>query len=84
MKAMSLGVPTAILRRPDLWRVALTQLFRMAPRGWWRRRPFLPIADRAYMEFRAVTHYGDKNRPPAPTDVIAWLEWCRAGGPRRP
>lgn len=74
---MSLAVTMAVLRRPDLWAVALRQMVRMAPRGWWRRPPFLPIADRGYMEFRAVTHYGDKNRPAEPRDVVAWLEWCR-------
>ncbi len=72
-----------MVRRPDLWPTAVRQLARMAPRGWWRRRPFLPVADRAYMEFRAVTHYADKNHAAEPADVIAWLEWCRAGGSRR-
>ena len=80
---MSLGLALAVLRRPDLWPVAVRQLVRMAPKGWWRRRPFLPAADRHYMEFRALTHYGDKSHDADPRDVIAWLEWCRAGGPRR-
>ena len=60
----------------------MRQLIRLAPNGWWRRPPFLPLADRAYMEFRAATHYGDKNHAADPADVIAWLEWCRAGGRR--
>ena len=77
MKRVSLAVVVAVLRRPDLWPVALTQLFRTAPRGWWRRRPFLPVADREYLEFRALTQYGDSQHPAEPRDVVAWLEWCR-------
>lgn len=67
----------AVARRPGLWVVGIRQLFRMAPRGWWRKPPFLPVADPRYIEFRAVTQYGDAHRAPEPRDVVAWLEWCR-------
>lgn len=70
----------AILRRPHLWGIAFTEMIRMASRGWWRRRPFLPIADPKYLEFRAITQYGSPDREPQPDDVVAWLEWCRASG----
>jgi len=67
----------ALARRPGLWLTALTQLLRLAPRGWWRRRPFLPLPDPAYLRFRLQTQYGD-DRPAEPGDVITYLHWCRA------
>ena len=68
----------AIARRPDLWTTALRQVIVLAPDGWWRRRPFLPLPDRDYMRFRLVTAYGDADREPDPDDLIAYLHWCRA------
>ncbi|HEX7167730.1 MAG TPA: hypothetical protein VF230_12185 [Acidimicrobiales bacterium] len=67
----------AVLRRPDLWFVAIAQLFRLAPTGWWRARPHLPVPDPAYLRFRLQTQYGDAEREPEPADVVAYLEWCR-------
>ena len=74
----------AIARRPDLWRIALTEMFRMAAPGWWRRAPFLPVADPKYLAFRAVTQYGSEDHSPEAGDVVAWLEWCRNSGRRIP
>ncbi len=71
-------VALAVLGRPVLWPIALTQARRLAPTGWWHRPPFLPVPDRAYLRFRMVTAYGgDGRRAPDPTDVIAYLHWCR-------
>ena len=71
------AVARALLRRPDLWGAALAQGARLAPPGWWRRWPPLPLPDPAYLRFRLQTAYGDPEQPPAPEDVVAWLEWCR-------
>jgi hypothetical protein len=30
-----------------------------------------------YLAFRLETMYGDSTRPPAPGDVVAYLQWCR-------
>ena len=68
----------AVLARPDLWPVALRQIFVLARRGWWRRPPFLPLPGRDYIEFRLQTAYGDGRRAPDAADVIGYLEWCRA------
>ncbi|MGH9118263.1 MAG: hypothetical protein ACRD0A_10430 [Acidimicrobiales bacterium] len=67
----------AVLVRPRLWPVALRQVVRLAPVGWWRRAPFLPIPDRDYLGFRLQTHYGDAARPADPADLVAYLDWCR-------
>lgn len=30
----------------------------MAPTGWWRKPPFLPVPDQDWLEFRMATAYG--------------------------
>lgn len=67
----------AVAVRPVLWPTALRQLRIMAPAGWWRRRPYLPLPAPAYLEFRLKTAYGD-DRAPEVADVITYLHWCRA------
>ena len=53
----------AVLRRPSLWGVAIAQALRLAPSGWWRRSPFLPVPDPAYLRFRLETQYGSDHEP---------------------
>jgi hypothetical protein len=66
----------AVARRPSLWGIALVQVFRLAQPGWWHRRPFLPVPDREYLEFRLETQYGSGHQP-EPGDVVTYLHWCR-------
>jgi hypothetical protein len=72
-----LRVIAALARRPDLWRAAGRQAVRMAPAGWWHRRPFLPVPGGEYLQFRMVTQYGDPRHRPEPHDVVDYLAWCR-------
>jgi hypothetical protein len=67
----------AVVARPWLWPVALRQVRALAAPGWWRRRPYLPTPDPAYLAFRLQTMYGDPHHPAAPADVVAYLRWCR-------
>jgi hypothetical protein len=67
----------AVLRRPGLWPEALRAAGAMARRGWWRRPPFLPVPDRAYLSWRAATAYGTAAAPIAPGDLVAYLRWRR-------
>jgi hypothetical protein len=67
----------ALLRHPSLWLTAVVQLMRLAPTGWWRRVPFLPLPDEEYLRFRIQTQYGSPDAEPAPADVVAYLKWCR-------
>jgi len=77
--AVSTAMVTAVLAHPSLWATALRQLRVLAPTGWWRRRPFLPLPDPAYLRFRMVTAYGgDGDRSPDPEDLVTYLRWCRA------
>jgi hypothetical protein len=75
----------AVAVRPDLWATALGQVFRLSPTGWWRRPPFAPVPDPAYVRFRVATQYGggetlDRTGAPHPHDVIEYLQWCRSLG----
>ena len=74
----TLAAAAAVLRRPSLWATAVRQLARLAPAGWWRRAPFLPLPDPAYLHFRMVTAYGGEGGAPRPQDVVTYLHWCRA------
>lgn len=68
----------AIAARPRLWSTAARQVARLARTGWWRRPPFLPVPDPAWLAFRLETQYGEPAHPPVPADVVAWLRWSRA------
>jgi hypothetical protein len=67
----------AVARRPGLWTTALRQARRLAPAGWWRRRPFLPLPADDYLRFRLQTAYGDGDRRVDADDLVTYLHWCR-------
>ncbi|MFZ9401722.1 MAG: hypothetical protein ACO28X_04015 [Ilumatobacteraceae bacterium] len=75
---MSESMLVAVVRRPRLWAIAVAQVFRLAPNGWWRRAPFLPLPDKRYLQFRMETQYGDAMHRPEGNDVVTYLSWCRA------
>ena len=62
------SIVCAVAKRPQLWTVAATQLFRLAPRSWWRRSPFLPIPNKQYG--------GDAHQIEV-KDVLSYLNWLR-------
>lgn len=72
------AVAGVVARRPSLWAAAACQGARLVPRGWWHRRPFLPVPARAYVDFRATTQYGDARHPLVPDDAVQYLVWCRS------
>ncbi len=55
------GALGALVRRPDLWPVAVRVGRDMAPNRWWRQFPPLPLPDRKWMAFRLTTAYGGNN-----------------------
>lgn len=71
-----------VAARPRLWAVAVRQLFVLARPGWWRRAPFLPVPDPAYLRFRLQTMYGGDSAALGggfvAGDLVAYLDWCRA------
>ena len=75
------AVVSGLARRPWLWPDALVQAVRLAPRGWWRRWPPLPVPDEAWWRFRMETAYGGRgDRVPEPDDVASFVDWSRNMG----
>jgi len=53
-------------------------MFAMAPNGWWKKPPFLPLPDREYWHFRLETaNGGDGTTPPNPDEVVDVIDWSR-------
>jgi hypothetical protein len=75
MRALAV-IAVAVLRNPVLWPTAARLLLRTARRGWWHRRPFLPLPSREYVRFRLLTQYGVAATP-TQDDVVNYLRWCR-------
>ena len=76
----AVAVVLSVISRPSLWSIALRQLFRLAPNGWWHRWPFLPVPAPEYMRFRLETQYGTpagETEAPRASDVVDYLRWCR-------
>jgi len=65
-----------VVAHPGLWPTAIRQARRLAPEGWWRHPPFIPVPRRDYFDFRFETQYGIDGVP-EPADVVAYLQWCR-------
>ncbi len=79
LTGLSLRMVLAVVVHPSLWLTALRQLRLLAPTGWWRSAPWLPLPDPGYLRFRMVTAYGgDGARAAEPEDLVTYLRWCRA------
>ncbi|HUI03027.1 MAG TPA: hypothetical protein VLZ77_05770 [Acidimicrobiales bacterium] len=71
----------ALARRPWLWPDAAMEAVRLAPPGWWRRWPPLPLPDEALWRFRMETAYGGRgDQVPDGHDVVRFIGWCRDMG----
>jgi hypothetical protein len=66
-----------LVKEPALWPTAMRQAGRMSRPEWWRRAPFVPVPDPAYLRFRLDTQYGAA--PPDPEDLVTYLRWCSQG-----
>ncbi len=76
-------VGLALIRRPDLWSTSLRAGLSLAPSGWWRRAPYLPLPDSEWLRFRMSTAYGGDGRLSRDSafeadDLITWLEWRKS------
>ena len=75
---VSVRIVGSVLLRPLLWPVAVRTVVAMSPRGWWRKKPFLPLPPRDYLAFRLQTQYGGAGtNAPRPNDVLKYLQWLR-------
>ena len=75
--AVTARIIGAIVARPQLWGTVVRLGLEAAPAGWWRRAPYLPIPERAFVELRLSTAYGASGRPRS-SEVVEYLEWVRA------
>ena len=66
-----------LLRHPVLLIEAVRAAAATAPPGWWRRFPFVPKPEPAYMRWRLQTAYGTSETQVTPRDLLAYLEWRR-------
>ncbi len=46
-------------------------------REWWRKAPFLPVPDPAYLRWRMFTAYGREDAIPPVEDVLRFARWRR-------
>lgn len=67
----------AVGRHPDLWGEGVRSMFAVAPRGWWKRRPFLPVPDREYLLWRSATAQGSAEAGIETDELVAYLRWRR-------
>ncbi len=75
---LSAAAAAALVARPRLWPTAVQAALELAPRGWWRHAPFLPLPEPEWLHFRLVTAYGgDGSHPMGADELITWLEWKR-------
>ncbi|HEU5169569.1 MAG TPA: hypothetical protein VFU46_03475 [Gemmatimonadales bacterium] len=63
--------------RPRLALDLLRMAWAFRRREWWRRPPFLPVPDRAYLRWRMYTAYADEDAVPPVDDVIRFARWRR-------
>jgi hypothetical protein len=71
-------IVTVVARHPDVWLEAARLAVAASPAGWWRRPPFVPVPDPAYLRWRALTAYGGGGELPEDVeDVVAFLRWRR-------
>lgn len=71
-------VVSAVAVHPTLWPAAVAEAFRLAPTGWWRRWPPLPLPAPDLWRFRIETAYGGSgDTTPRLQDVRSFLSWCR-------
>ncbi|MCY4256915.1 MAG: hypothetical protein OXE04_01300 [bacterium] len=60
------GVIVALLGHPGLWYTAVRLAIRLGVRP-----------DNSYMRFRMLTMYGDTTTEPRPSDLVAYVSWCK-------
>lgn len=76
--ARPLWTALAVAARPELWGTAVRMVLRSAAPGWWRHRPSTPAPPLEYVSFRSETMLGGGGRGRlAPTEVVAYLHWCK-------
>ena len=75
---LALTLAARTIRRPSLAGDLARAAWRLRARGWYRRFPFLPLPDRAYLAWRMHTAYGDHHAVPPARDIERYARWTRS------
>ncbi len=75
--ALTLRLAARAVVRPRLAVDLVRTAWAFRRRGWYRRAPFLPIPDRAYLRWRMYTAYADEAAVPPAEDVVRFARWRR-------
>lgn len=54
---------------------AVRTAWAMRSRRWWSRGPRVPVPDRAYVQWRSYTAYGDAKASIVAADLRSFLGW---------
>ena len=74
---LALALTARTTRRPRLAIDLIRVSWRFRSNDWYRRFPFLPLPDPAYLRWRMYTAYGDYNAVPPAPDVERYARWSR-------
>ena len=72
------GLAPYVLRHPADAVVLARAGWRLRRRRWWRERPFLPVPDPRYWEFRLATALGDSSSQLSAPEAVAAAKWALA------
>jgi hypothetical protein len=75
--SLVLGLTWRGILNPRLGLDLLKALWAFRARQWWSRAPFLPVPDKAYLQWRMHTAYADEHAVPPMEDVIRFARWRR-------
>ena len=75
--SLTLRLAARAVVNPRLALDLLSTAWAFRRREWWRKAPFLPLPDRAYLRWRMYTAYGDESAVPQVRDVIGFARWRR-------
>ncbi len=75
--ALTLRLAARAVLRPRLALDLVRTAWAFRRREWYRRAPFLPIPDRAYLRWRMYTAYADEAAVPPAEDVVRFARWRR-------
>ena len=64
------------IRNPVVALALVRVSWRFRRRDWYRRLPFLPVPDAAYVRWRMYTAYGRDDAVPPADDVVRYARWA--------
>ncbi len=78
-----IGLGRYVMSHPRDLAVLLGAAWRLRRREWWRRRPFLPLPDPLYWDFRLSTVSGASTYALTPSAAVEAARWARTQRSKR-